>query len=62
MTLPGGGTATGSATTISDGTVTFSITSKQTGTYTSEVTNVTHATLTYAPGDNVETSESLPVP
>ncbi|MBU0703781.1 MAG: M4 family metallopeptidase, partial [Chloroflexi bacterium] len=62
MTLPGGSTASGSALTGSDGTVTFSLKSKQTGTYISEVTNVTHATLTYAPGDNIETSDSLIVP
>lgn len=62
MTLPDGSIATGSAATAGDGTVTFRVKSKQTGTYTSEVTNVTHATLTYNPADNVETSESLNVP
>jgi Zn-dependent metalloprotease len=62
MTLPSGSTASGSADTDSDGTVTFSLMSKQTGTYTSEVTNVTHASLIYEPGANVETSESLAVP
>ncbi len=62
MTLPSGSTASGSSATGSDGTVTFSLKTKQTGTFISQVTNVTHATLTYAPGDNVETSESLAVP
>jgi hypothetical protein len=62
MTIPGGGTASGSATTGGDGTVTFSLKTKKTGTFISQVTNVTHDTLTYAPGDNVETSESLVVP
>ncbi len=61
VTLPSG-SSTRSGATSSDGTVTLNVSSKQTGTYTSEVTGVTHTTLTYAPGDNVETSESLPVP
>jgi hypothetical protein len=62
MTLPGGGTATGSAATAADGTVTFSLKSKLLGTFVSEVTNVTHATFTYDAAANVETSESLLVP
>ena len=61
MTTPSG-TSTNSAATGSDGTVTFSTRSRQTGTYTAEVADVTHATLVYAPGDNVVTSMSLPVP
>ena len=62
MTTPTGSTATGSAATGADGTATFSLKNKAQGTYTSQVTNVTHATYTYAPADNVETSESLIVP
>ena len=60
MTLPGGGTASGSGETGTDGTVTFSLNIKvtATGTYESTVTNVTHATFTYDPGANVETSET----
>jgi subtilisin family serine protease len=61
-TLPSGSTASGSGVTGTDGSVTFNVKSKSTGTYTSEVTNVTHASLTYNPSANVETSESLPVP
>ncbi len=62
MTLPGGGTAVGSAITAADGTITFNYRSKITGTYVSTVTNVTHATLAYDAAANVETSESLLVP
>ncbi len=62
MTSPTGSTATGSAATGADGTATFSLKNKAKGTYTSQVTNVTHATYTYAPADNVETTESLVVP
>ncbi len=60
MTLPGGGTATGSGETVADGTVTFtlSIKASATGDYTSTVTGVTHATYTYDPDANVETSET----
>jgi hypothetical protein len=60
MALPGGGTASGSGQTGADGTVTFSLSirSSETGTYESTVTNVTHATLTYDSGANVETSET----
>ena len=61
-TLPDGSTVSDSGATGSDGTVTFSVKSQQTGTYTSEVTDVTHASLTYDPAANVETSESLTVP
>jgi len=62
MTLPDGSTASDSGATGSDGTVTFNLRSRQTGTYVSEVTDVTHASLTYDPAANVETSESLTVP
>jgi thermitase len=61
-TLPDGGTADSSGVTGADGTTILTIKSKQAGTYASEVTNVTHASLTYVPGDNVETGESLAVP
>jgi PKD repeat protein len=60
-TLPDG-SASGSGSTGSDGVVTFKLKSRQGGTYTSTVTNVTHASLTYTPGDNVEDEETLPVP
>jgi len=62
MSLPGGGTATGSAATASDGTVTFSYTSRTSGTYTSSVTDVSHASLTYDAGANVVSSASLDTP
>ncbi|HSJ58613.1 MAG TPA: C1 family peptidase [Anaerolineae bacterium] len=62
MTLPGGGSATGSAVTGADGSVTFSVKSKKAGTYTSTVTNVTHTTYTYAPNANVITTQTLIVP
>jgi inhibitor of cysteine peptidase len=63
MTLPGGGTATGAAATLSDGTVTFFLdNSRLTGQYISTVTDVTHATFTYDANANVETSASLMVP
>ena len=60
MTLPGGGTASGSGETVADGTVTFSLSIKvtATGDYTSTVTNVTHATYTYDPGANDETTDT----
>jgi len=61
-TLPTGAVATGSSVTGTDGKATFSVTSKATGLYTSEVTNVTHATLAYDAGANVETSDSITVP
>jgi inhibitor of cysteine peptidase len=62
MDLPGGGIASGSGGTGADGTVTFSLSIKvtATGTYISEVTGVTHASLSYDPGANVETSETFP--
>lgn len=47
---------------VSDGSVTFSLKSKAAGTYILEVMEVIHTTLTYAPRDNVETSESISVP
>ena len=62
MTLPGGGTADSSGVTGADGTAILTLKSRQAGTYVAKVTNVTHASLTYVPGDNVETSESLPIP
>jgi hypothetical protein len=62
MSLPDGGSATGSAVTGADGSVTFSIKSKKTGTYTSTVTNVTHATYTYDSSANVITTQTLNVP
>lgn len=61
-TLPDGSTSSGSGTTGTDGIVTFKLKSRQTGTYTSEVTNVTHISLMYDAGANVETSETLTVP
>ena len=61
-TLPDGSTVSDSGITGSDGTVTFSVKSRQNGTYASEVTSVTHASLTYDPVANFETSESLSVP
>ncbi len=45
----------------SDGSVTFKTKSRQTGTYTSEVTDVTHASLTYDPDGEIETSDSITV-
>lgn len=62
LAIPGGSTATGTATTGTDGTVIFSYTSKNVGTYTSSVTNVTHSTYSYNASANAETSESLTVP
>jgi len=59
---PGGGNATGSATTGSNGTVTFTYRSKNTGTYTATVTNVTSSSYTYDPVSNVVSSASLQVP
>jgi thermitase len=61
-TLPDGGTADSSGVTGADGTAILTLKSRQAGTYVAKVTNVTHASFTYVPGDNVETSESLPVP
>jgi len=61
MVTPGG-TAVGTADTVSDGTVTFSLKSKDTGTYTATVTNVSHTSFTYVPEDNVESSATLSVP
>jgi serine protease len=61
-TLPGGATSSATGTTGTDGTVTFSVKSRTTGNYMSQVTNVTHTSLTYAPGDNSETSELLIIP
>ena len=61
-TLPDDSTVSDSGITGSDGTVTFSVKSQQTGTYTSEVTDVIHASLTYDPRANVETSKSPTVP
>jgi hypothetical protein len=61
-TLPGGGTADSSGVTGADGTVILTLKSRLPGTYVAEVTNATHDFLGYIPGDNVETSQSLPVP
>jgi hypothetical protein len=61
-TLPGGGTADSSGITGTDGTAILTLKFRQAGTYVAEVTNVTHASHTYVPDDNVETSESLQVP
>jgi thermitase len=61
-TLPGVGTVDSSTVTGADGTAILTLKSRQPGTYVAEVTNVTHDFLAYVPGDNVETSESLPVP
>jgi PKD repeat protein len=50
----------GSGVTGSDGTVTFtSPRQKSPGPFTITVTNVTHATLTYNPSLNIETSDSI---
>jgi hypothetical protein len=62
LDVPSSGTATGSATTGSNGTVTFSLKSRNTGSYVATVTNVSHSSYTYNPGANVETSDSLQVP
>jgi len=63
LNIPGSGSATGSASTGSDGTVTFQgPKSKNTGTYVASVTNVTSSSYTYNPGANVVTSASLQVP
>jgi len=63
LAIPGGGTATGSATTGSNGTVTFTLNnSKNTGAYVATVTDVTSSSYTYNPAANVETSDSLQVP
>lgn len=51
-----------SATTGVDGKATVWVRAKNTGIYVSIVTNVAHGVLTYAPEDNVETSESLVIP
>jgi hypothetical protein len=61
-TLPDGGTADNSEVTRADGTAILTLKSRQPGTYVAEVMNVTHDLLAYVPGDNVETSQSLPVP
>ena len=62
LDVPGGGTATGSGTTGSNGTATFTYRSKNTGTYVATVTNVSHSSYTYNPAANVVTSASLQVP
>jgi len=62
LDVPGAGTATGSATTGSNGTVTFTYRSKNTGTYVATVTNVSHSSYTYDPASNVVNSASLQVP
>ena len=63
LDIPGSGTATGNATTGSNGTVTFQgPKSKNTGTYVATVTGVNHSSYTYNPGANVVTSASLQVP
>jgi len=63
LDIPGGGTATGSATTGSNGTVTFTLNnSRNAGTYVATVTNVSLSSYTYDSGANVVTSTSLQVP
>jgi len=54
--LPGGGTATGTAETGSNGTVTFSLKTKLTGEFKSTVMDVTHNSLTW---DGVPASGSI---
>jgi serine protease len=60
-TLPDGSTVSNSGLTGSDGSVTLEWKGRLSGTFTSEVTNVTHASLTYDPAANVETSDSITV-
>jgi hypothetical protein len=59
MVLPSGGTATGTATTGSDGSVTFSIKTFETGTFASTVTNVMLDPYTW---DGVQASATLQIP
>ena len=49
ITLPSGATASGSATTLSDGTVTFRLRSKEHDTYVSNVTNAAKSGYQYNP-------------
>ena len=61
--IPGGGTATGSGTTGTNGTVTFNYNAgRTTGTYVATVTNVSHSSFTYNSGANIVNSASLQVP
>lgn len=61
--IPGGGTATGSGTTGTNGTVTFNYNAgRTTGTYVATVTSVSHSSYTYNSGANVVNSASLQVP
>ena len=62
-TLPGGTNVSSSGDTLEDGTVEFMYgPTKNGGNYTSTVTKVEKPDWTYVPGDNVETSKTLPVP
>jgi len=58
---PDGSVRSVSAVTNSDGVATYSISRPAKGTYTVTVTNVTHATLTYDPSANKETTDIFTV-
>jgi len=62
LNIPGGGTATASGTTGSNGTVTFTYRGKNRGNYVATVTNVSSSSYTYDPAANVVNSASLQVP
>ena len=61
LTLPDGSTVSGSADTGADGTVTFWYSSDffESGWYTATVTDLVKTGFTYAPADNIETSDSI---
>jgi len=61
ITYPGGSVLSVSAVTSDNGIATYQINRPAKGTYTVTVTNVTHATLTYDPSANKETTDSYTV-
>ena len=61
VTSPGAPPVTLTRTTNAAGVASVSVARSQPGTYTFEVTNVVKSGLAYAPGDNVETSDSITV-
>ena len=61
ITYPGGSVFSVSAVTNGNGIATYQINRPAKGTYTVTVTNVTHATLTYDPDANKETTDSYTV-
>ena len=62
LEVPGGGTATGSTTTNSQGQVTFSYKPASSGLYTATVTSVSLSGYTYNSGANVENWDTYTVP